>query len=83
MPNLSLQSFNSCLLQATFQWNGITSKKKGQKWGMEKSSHSRKSDYEDLYQESSEILGIEEEIPENDPIDFNKLELFTTLPKVC
>lgn len=66
---------------ATFQWNGITSKKKGQKWGMEKTSHSRKSDYEDLYQESSEILGIEEEIPENDPIDFNKLELSTTLPK--
>lgn len=50
---------------------------------MEKTSHSRKSDYEDLYQESSEILGIEEEIPENDPIDFNKLELSTTLPKVC
>ncbi|KAK9903896.1 hypothetical protein M0R45_000867 [Rubus argutus] len=66
---------------AIFQWNGITSKKKGQKWGMEKTSHSRKSDYEDLYQESSEILGIEEEIPENDPIDFNKLELSTTLPK--
>ncbi|KAM5567982.1 coilin [Rosa sericea] len=65
----------------TFQWNGITSKKKGQKWGMEKTSYSNKSNYEDLYQESSEMPGIEEEIPENDPIDFNKLELSTSVPK--
>ncbi|XP_061994046.1 coilin isoform X2 [Rosa rugosa] len=65
----------------TFQWNGITSKKKGQKWGMEKTSYSIKSNYEDLYQESSEMPGIEEEIPENDSIDFNKLELSTSVPK--
>ncbi|XP_024196820.1 coilin isoform X2 [Rosa chinensis] len=65
----------------TFQWNGITSKKKGQKWGMEKTSYSNKSNYEDLYQESSKMPGIEEEIPENYSIDFNKLELSTSVPK--
>ncbi|XP_050373236.1 coilin [Argentina anserina] len=70
-------SLNSCL----FQWNGITSKKKGQKWGMEKTSYSKKSNYEDVYQESSVMVGIEEEIPETDPLDFDKLELSTTVPK--
>ncbi|CAB4264262.1 unnamed protein product [Prunus armeniaca] len=65
----------------TFQWNGITSKKKGQKWGMEKTPHSRKSDYKDLNPESPETLGSEKEIPVDDPIDFNKLELCTTLPE--
>ncbi|VVA13303.1 PREDICTED: coilin [Prunus dulcis] len=65
----------------TFQWNGITSKKRGQKWGMEKTPHSRKSDYEDLNPESPEALDSEKEIPVDDPIDFNKLELCTTLPE--
>lgn len=73
----------SCMLQETFQWNGITSKKKGQKWGMEKTPHSRKSDYKDLNPELPETLGSEKEIPVDDPIDFNKLELCTTLPEVC
>ncbi|XP_050120364.1 coilin-like isoform X1 [Malus sylvestris] len=63
-----------------FRWNGITSKKRGQKWGMEKTTHSR-SDHEDLNQESPEILGIEKEIPVNDHMDFDKLELCTSLPK--
>lgn len=72
----------SCMLQETFQWNGITSKKRGQKWGMEKTPHSRKSDYKDLNPESPEALGSEKEIPVDDPIDFNKLELCTTLPEV-
>ncbi|KAB2624811.1 coilin [Pyrus ussuriensis x Pyrus communis] len=66
-----------------FRWNGITSKKRGQKWGMEKTSHSRTSDYNDLNQESPAVPDIEKEIPVNDHIDFNKLELCTTLPKVC
>ncbi|XP_009359233.2 coilin isoform X1 [Pyrus x bretschneideri] len=64
-----------------FRWNGITSKKRGQKWGMEKTSHSRTSDYNDLNQESPAVPDIEKEIPVNDHIDFNKLELCTTLPK--
>ncbi|CAL8994125.1 unnamed protein product [Prunus brigantina] len=68
-------------LVETFQWNGITSKKKGQKWGMEKTPHSRKSDYKDLNPELPETLGSEKEIPVDDPIDFNKLELCTTLPE--
>ncbi|RXH72170.1 hypothetical protein DVH24_033708 [Malus domestica] len=66
----------------TFRWNGITSKKRGQIWGMEKTSHSRTSDYNDLNQESPGVPDIEKEIPVNDHIDFNKLELCTTLPKI-
>lgn len=50
---------------------------------MDKTSYSKKSNYEDLYQESTEMVGVEEQVPENDPIDFNKLELSTTVPKVC
>ncbi|KAB2609828.1 hypothetical protein D8674_037173 [Pyrus ussuriensis x Pyrus communis] len=64
-----------------FQWNGITSKKRGQKWGMEKTPHSR-SDHEDLNQESPEIPGNEKDLPVNDHMDFDKLELCTSLPKV-
>lgn len=37
-----------------FQWNGITSKRKGQKWGMEKGSVSRSNEYEDFRKGSFE-----------------------------
>ncbi|XP_048319187.2 coilin isoform X1 [Ziziphus jujuba] len=45
----------------TLVWNGITNKKKGQKWGKEKSPYSKRSDRKNLNGESSEIPTIEEE----------------------
>lgn len=53
-----------------FQWNGITNKKKGQKWGKEKSPYSKRSDRKNLNGESSEIPTIEEEALVNVPRDF-------------
>ncbi|PIA30296.1 hypothetical protein AQUCO_05600014v1 [Aquilegia coerulea] len=38
-----------------FQWNGITSKRKGQKWGMEKSSVLNNNGYENYWEDSIEI----------------------------
>uniref|UniRef100_A0A5B6YIN3 Putative coilin isoform X3 n=1 Tax=Davidia involucrata TaxID=16924 RepID=A0A5B6YIN3_DAVIN len=67
-----------------FQWNGITSKKKGQKWGKEKGSNSssvRRNDYQDFSKEFSETPTIEKEAVLNDPIDFDKLKPFASLPK--
>ncbi|KAK2636606.1 hypothetical protein Ddye_031398 [Dipteronia dyeriana] len=67
----------------TFQWNGITSKKKGQKWGTEKASFSKKN-YENYSQDYSAMLTTEEEIPVNNckDLDFDNLRPYTTLPKV-
>ena len=71
------------VFQETFQWNGITSKKKGQKWGTEKISYSRRDEYKDLDNEYSEELITEKEIPVNDAIDFDKLPPLPSWPKVC
>ncbi|KAF5206554.1 Coilin [Thalictrum thalictroides] len=38
-----------------FKWNGITSKRKGQKWGMEKSSVINNNGYENYWEDSIEI----------------------------
>lgn len=65
----------------TFQWNGITSKKKGQKWGKEKVSYSRRYNNNDLNQEVSEMPTTEEEVPVNNCIDFDKLMPSSGLPK--
>ncbi|KAF3431175.1 hypothetical protein FNV43_RR25905 [Rhamnella rubrinervis] len=46
----------------TIQWNGITNKRKGQKWGTEKSSFSKRSDQKNLNEESAEMMTIEEEL---------------------
>ncbi|KAL7241108.1 hypothetical protein ACSBR2_006686 [Camellia fascicularis] len=64
----------------TFQWNGITSKKKGQKWGKEKFS-SRRNDYKDSNEERSEVMTIERADPPNNPLDFDKLAPLARLPK--
>lgn len=71
--------------QGTFQWNGITSKKKGQKWGKENSSSSKKNEFRDFHKESgsSDMPVIEQNAKANDQIDFDKLTPFATLPKVC
>ncbi|KAA8529651.1 hypothetical protein F0562_034249 [Nyssa sinensis] len=71
----------------TSQWNGISSKRKGQKgqkWGKEKGSNSlsvKRNDYQDFSKECSETPTIEKEVVINDPIDFDKLKPFTSLPK--
>ncbi|XP_059657823.1 coilin isoform X2 [Cornus florida] len=64
----------------TSQWNGITSKKKGQKWGKEKNSSSW-SDYKDFNKECSEPQTIVKEVAVNGPTDFDKLPPFSGLPK--
>lgn len=43
--------------QEMFQWNGITSKKKGQQWGKENRSFTPRNDYKHQKKEYSEILG--------------------------
>ncbi|XP_038704428.1 coilin-like isoform X2 [Tripterygium wilfordii] len=73
----------------TFQWNGITSKKKGQKWGKEHSASCRRNDYTSFSEEcpetekppQSQVSGIEEETLKDDCIDFDKLQPLTGLPK--
>ena len=70
------------MTQETFQWNGTTSKKKGQKWGKEKMS-CRRNDYKDFNQQHSETFAVEEGTPPKDPMDFDKLPSLTSSPKVC
>lgn len=79
------QPLPSVGLQETFQWNGITSKKKGQKWGKENSSSSKKNEFRDFHEESesSDMPVIKQNAKANDQIDFDKLMPFATLPKVC
>ncbi|XP_038712844.1 coilin-like isoform X2 [Tripterygium wilfordii] len=75
--------------QETFQWNGITSKKKGQKWGKENSASCRRNDYKSFNEEcpemekppQSQVRSIEEVALKDDCIDFDKLPPLTGLPK--
>ncbi|OAY34450.1 hypothetical protein MANES_12G021100v8 [Manihot esculenta] len=64
----------------TFQWNGTTSKKKGQKWGKEKVPSYKRNDYKNVNQECSrtQIYGAR---PISTHIDFEKLEFYASLPK--
>ncbi|KAK9060227.1 hypothetical protein SSX86_020931 [Deinandra increscens subsp. villosa] len=55
----------------TFQWNGITSKKKGQKWGLEKFSTFKADDSQKATKESSTMSSVDEQI---DLIAFDQLE---------
>lgn len=64
----------------TFQWNGITSKKKGQKWGKEKAAFSKKSIYEN-FDQFSEMPSIEKEISIGKDVEFDKLPPYISLPK--
>ncbi|XP_059448133.1 coilin isoform X2 [Corylus avellana] len=63
------------------QWHGITSKKKGQKWGIEKVASYKRNEWTSLNQESSEMLATEIETIANNPIDFDKLTPYTSVPK--
>ncbi|KAL5762213.1 hypothetical protein ACOSP7_018477 [Xanthoceras sorbifolium] len=65
-----------------FQWNGITSKKKGQKWGTEKAAFPKKN-YENFSQDYSAMLNTEEEMSASNckDLDFDNLRPYTGLPK--
>ncbi|KAE8023555.1 hypothetical protein FH972_009235 [Carpinus fangiana] len=63
------------------QWHGITSKKKGQKWGIEKVASYKRNEWTSLNQESSEMLATEIETIANNPMDFDKLTPYTSVPK--
>ncbi|XP_022735342.1 coilin isoform X2 [Durio zibethinus] len=65
----------------TFQWNGITSKKKGQKWGKEKTSFLKRNDDKSFSQLSSEMVAVEEKATVTDDMDFDKLMTYSSLPK--
>ncbi|XVF02580.1 hypothetical protein REPUB_Repub04eG0186900 [Reevesia pubescens] len=65
----------------TFQWNGITSKKKGQKWGKEKTPFLKRNDDKSFSQVSSEMVAVEEKAAVTDGMDFDKLMPYSSLPK--
>ncbi|XP_027334648.1 coilin [Abrus precatorius] len=64
----------------TFQWNGITSKKKGQKWGKEKMSSRKQDDYGHSSHECPMVQNAKMEHAFN-AADFDKLKPYTSLPK--
>ncbi|KAI4317321.1 hypothetical protein L6164_025199 [Bauhinia variegata] len=64
----------------TFHWNGITSKKKGQKWGTEKVSVHKRDDHRLSSQECPHVPNAEGKHAYN-PIDFEELTPYTNLPK--
>ncbi|KAJ4961277.1 hypothetical protein NE237_021187 [Protea cynaroides] len=67
--------------EGSFQWNGTTSKKKGQKWGLEKTLSCRKKDDDQgVNQDSTENLTKEGE-PVHDSMDFDSLAPFSNPPK--
>jgi len=69
------------MFQETFQWNGITSKKKGQKWGKERISSRKQDGYERSHQECPTTQNAKKEDTSN-VVDFDKLNPYIDLPKV-
>lgn len=65
----------------SLQWNGITSKRKGQKWGTEKLSYSQRNGNKDVVGVQSHTLSTSKETNMNHPIDFDKLPSLSELPK--
>ncbi|XP_028776528.1 coilin [Neltuma alba] len=64
----------------TFRWNGITNKKKMQKWGIEKTVSHKVDYYKHSNQECFRIQNAEEKEALM-PVDFDKLISYTGLPK--
>ncbi|KAL8241646.1 hypothetical protein R6Q59_011948 [Mikania micrantha] len=58
-----------------FQWNGIISKKKGQKWGLEKFSTSKRDDTQKAANKPSTMLSVDAQVPLIDLIAFDQLPL--------
>ncbi|XP_011086676.1 coilin isoform X3 [Sesamum indicum] len=65
----------------SFHWNGITSKKKGQKWGKENRSFTPRNDIQISNKEYTEILSNEEEAQPGEGVDFDKLPPLPSIPK--
>ncbi|KAK4429761.1 Coilin [Sesamum alatum] len=65
----------------TFHWNGITSKKKGQKWGKETRSFTPQNDVKISNKEYTEILTTEKETQPGEAVDFDKLPPLPSIPK--
>ncbi|XP_062110450.1 coilin isoform X2 [Humulus lupulus] len=83
------------ITEVNFQWNGITSKRKGQQWGKEKTMFHKRSDQKKQNPESSDMLVNEEEEKKEEkkeddqekttvdvPVDFDKLKPCSTLPQI-
>ncbi|TYH88599.1 hypothetical protein ES332_D01G198500v1 [Gossypium tomentosum] len=64
----------------TFQWNGITSKKKGQKWGMEKTPFLKRND-NNFSHVSSEMVDVNDKATVTNDMDFDKLMPYSSLLK--
>ncbi|KAL6979681.1 hypothetical protein U1Q18_021339 [Sarracenia purpurea var. burkii] len=76
------QAVQQCVISTeTFRWDGITNKKKSPKWGEEKFAPCRRNGYTDSNKECSETMTNGKVEPPKDPIDFDKLAPFGSLPK--
>ncbi|CAM8980018.1 unnamed protein product [Rhodiola kirilowii] len=63
------------------QWNGITSKKKGQKWGTEKCTNRSLIGDNHHNKETCITTSSKDEVPERCILDFEKLDPYVGLPK--
>lgn len=71
------------VFQENFQWNGITSKKQGQKWGIEKISSTQRNDHTNNDGDHSDTHNIVKDIVISSTIEFNELPpLPGNMPKV-
>ncbi|KAL8037805.1 hypothetical protein ABFX02_11G061700 [Erythranthe guttata] len=64
-----------------FQWNGITSKKKGQQWGKENCSFTPRNEYKLPSKEYSQIASHEKQKQPDKVTDFDKLPPLPSIPK--
>ncbi|MED6196951.1 hypothetical protein PIB30_052139 [Stylosanthes scabra] len=64
----------------TSKWNGITSKKKGQKWGKESTWPCKQDAYEHPSKDYHTVQNVEKKNASN-AVDFDKLPPYTSLPK--
>ncbi|KAL0421466.1 UNVERIFIED_CONTAM: Coilin [Sesamum latifolium] len=65
----------------SFHWNGITSKKKGQKWGKENRSFTPRNDLQISNKEYTEILSKRKDAQPGEGVDFDKLPPLPSIPK--
>ncbi|XP_041014682.1 coilin-like isoform X2 [Juglans microcarpa x Juglans regia] len=65
----------------SLRWNGITSKKKGKKWGTKKVASCKRNDRACLNQKISEMQAAGEATTVNNPVDLDKLKPYTSSPK--